>query len=202
MFGDEENMKSGELIKLIKSRRSIRQYKKRTIPKGQIIKILEAGRWSPSAHNAQPWRFIVVTKPQVIKKLSKVLVNKSRNLLTGFDIVLRKTAEIVSNAPVIVAVYNSGELSNRMKKFDEPYFSITKMSELQSIAASIENMLLMAHARNLGAAWLTAPLFCEDEIKSFLNIKGYLVALVTFGYPNQYGTKSDRKPLKNLVKFH
>ena len=195
-------MKSGELIKLIKSRRSIRKYKNTPVPKKEIMKILEAGRWAPSAHNAQPWRFIVITKPQVIKKLASVLIKSSHSLYSGFNIVLRKTAEVLSNAPVLIVVYNSCELSNKMKRFDEPYFSITKDSELQSISASIQNMLLMAHSLNLGTAWLTAPLFCENKVKSFLKIKGDLIALITIGYSKRTIIKTDRQNLKNLVKFH
>jgi len=43
----------------IKNRRSIRTYQPRTVPEAVIKEVLAAAGWAPSAHNAQPWRFIV-----------------------------------------------------------------------------------------------------------------------------------------------
>ncbi|MCW8801738.1 MAG: nitroreductase family protein, partial [Candidatus Bathyarchaeota archaeon] len=50
------------VIELISSRRSIRKYENKEIPKQVLDQILEAGRQSPSAMNKQPYRFVVVTK--------------------------------------------------------------------------------------------------------------------------------------------
>ena len=59
-----------KLINVIKERRSIRKYLHRSVPKKVIREILEAARWAPSAHNAQPFRFIVLTKPQAKHQLA------------------------------------------------------------------------------------------------------------------------------------
>ncbi|TFH15946.1 nitroreductase [Candidatus Bathyarchaeota archaeon] len=56
---------------VIEKRRSIRKYKDAPVPKGQILKILEAARIAPSASNRQPWHFIVVENRETIKKLAK-----------------------------------------------------------------------------------------------------------------------------------
>jgi len=53
------------LIDVILSRRSIRSYEKRSVPKDVLNKILEAGRQASSAGNAQPWHFIVLTDPEI-----------------------------------------------------------------------------------------------------------------------------------------
>ncbi|MCW4014199.1 MAG: nitroreductase family protein, partial [Candidatus Bathyarchaeota archaeon] len=41
-------------------RRSVRRYKDKKIPDEIIIKLLKAAMNAPSAHNKQPWHFIVV----------------------------------------------------------------------------------------------------------------------------------------------
>lgn len=41
--------------KVIFERRSIRVFKKEPLPRGVIRRILEAGRFAPSAGNSQPW---------------------------------------------------------------------------------------------------------------------------------------------------
>ena len=45
----------------IKMRRSIRKYTDKYIPDDVVKKIIEAGRYAPSSHNSQPWRFVVIT---------------------------------------------------------------------------------------------------------------------------------------------
>jgi len=48
------------ILRLIKGRRSVRKFKKKTVSKQIVEKILEAGRWAPSGLNNQPWRFMVL----------------------------------------------------------------------------------------------------------------------------------------------
>ncbi len=47
---------------LIKGRRSIRRYGPEPIDAAVLDSILEAATWAPSAHNRQPWRFVVLTE--------------------------------------------------------------------------------------------------------------------------------------------
>ncbi len=62
-----------DILELIKTRRSIRKYKLDPIPEDEINKILEAGRWAPSASNRQPWRFIVLRSEETKRKLAETL---------------------------------------------------------------------------------------------------------------------------------
>ena len=62
-------MSGKELLQVIYRRRSIRSFQRKPIPKDVLNAILEAGRLAPSAHNRQPWHFIVVTKPELKRKL-------------------------------------------------------------------------------------------------------------------------------------
>ena len=62
-----------DILEVIKTRRSIRQYTGNPISQDDINKILEAGRWAPSASNTQPWKFIVLQSTEVRKKLADTL---------------------------------------------------------------------------------------------------------------------------------
>jgi nitroreductase len=64
---------SMDVLKLVRTRRSIREYTQDPIPEEDINKILEAGRWAPSASNSQPWKFIVLRSRNVKKKLAGTL---------------------------------------------------------------------------------------------------------------------------------
>lgn len=56
--------------KVIYSRRSTRVYKDKPVPKELIHRVLEAGRFAPSAGNCQGWKFVVVTDKALLKDLS------------------------------------------------------------------------------------------------------------------------------------
>jgi nitroreductase len=64
---------SVDILELIKTRRSIRKYTPDPISEEEINKILEAGRWAPSADNSQPWSFIVLRSQEVREKLAGTL---------------------------------------------------------------------------------------------------------------------------------
>lgn len=62
-----------DVLDVIKTRRSIRRYTGDLIPEANINKILEAGRWAPSADNSQPWTFVVLRTLEMRKKLAGTL---------------------------------------------------------------------------------------------------------------------------------
>jgi len=64
------------LLEVIFGRRSIRRYKSRPIPEDVLRNILEAGRLAPSADNAQPWHFIVVTDQKIKRRLASGIWNR------------------------------------------------------------------------------------------------------------------------------
>lgn len=62
-----------DILEVIKNRRSIRKYKREPISEEEIDKILEAGRWAPSAGNSQPWSFIVLKSEEARKKVADAI---------------------------------------------------------------------------------------------------------------------------------
>ena len=64
------------LVDIVLSRRSIRSYQRKEIPRDLIEKVLEAGRQAPSAANRQPWHFIVITDQKLKEKLSQWRLSK------------------------------------------------------------------------------------------------------------------------------
>lgn len=59
------------LLDVIFERRSVRRYKRKQVPKKVLRNILEAARLAPSATNAQPWHFIVITDQEKKNALSQ-----------------------------------------------------------------------------------------------------------------------------------
>lgn len=60
-----------DVLEAIRTRRSIRRYRPDPVPYDLLIKILEAGRWAPSASNSQPWSFVIFTDPEVKRRITR-----------------------------------------------------------------------------------------------------------------------------------
>lgn len=59
-----------EALEAIAARRSIRKYKPDPVPRDVLERIVDAGRLAPTAHNDQPWEFIVVTDAALRRRLA------------------------------------------------------------------------------------------------------------------------------------
>jgi len=62
-----------DILDVIRARRSIRRYTAGLVSEEDINRILEAGRWAPSADNSQPWTFVVLRSLEMRKKLAGTL---------------------------------------------------------------------------------------------------------------------------------
>ena len=60
-----------EVLEGIRTRRSIRSYKKDPVPEALIARVLEAGQWAASAGNSQPWGFVVFTDAEVKREVTR-----------------------------------------------------------------------------------------------------------------------------------
>jgi len=74
-----------EVEDTIYRRRSIRYYKKKQVPEYLVRRIIEAGRFAPSAGNAQPWKFIVVQDASVIDEMTADIVEESKKIKKLLD---------------------------------------------------------------------------------------------------------------------
>ena len=74
-----------EVEKVLFRRRSVRLYRKEQVPEFMIKRILEAGRFAPSAGNCQPWKFVVVRDPELIRGMEEFCVEECKKLSAGFD---------------------------------------------------------------------------------------------------------------------
>jgi len=60
--------------RVIYERRSVRAFKGKPVPPGLLLRVLEAGRFAPSAGNQQPWRFIVVDDPELNREMEDQII--------------------------------------------------------------------------------------------------------------------------------
>ncbi|MHA2408326.1 MAG: nitroreductase family protein, partial [Candidatus Ranarchaeia archaeon] len=66
-----------ELFEAIKQRRSVRSFSSKPIQDTLLEKVIEAGRWAPSAGNCQARDFIIVQDPEVKRMLCEAALKQS-----------------------------------------------------------------------------------------------------------------------------
>jgi nitroreductase len=64
-----------EALEILRTRRSVREYTDKQIPKESLEKIVDAARFAPTARNVQPWEFIVITEAATLQKLGELAEN-------------------------------------------------------------------------------------------------------------------------------
>lgn len=161
------------LVDTVLSRRSIRRYQKKEIPKDMLNRILEAGRQAPSAANRQPLHLIVVTDESVKRELSKGLFNR-----------------FIKDAPLtIVGCANTNAV-------------LTGKWAVVDTAIALQNMVIAAWAMGVGSCWIGDFKEEKVKRILQIPDKWKVVALVSFGYPSEQPKPRKKKPIKKLVSFN
>jgi nitroreductase len=160
------------LIDSILSRRSIRHYEPKAIPKELLDKILEAGRMAPSAANKQSWHFIVITDDALKHELSK-------GLFTRF----------LKNAPItIVGCAHQDRIAGRWSKI--------------STAIALQNMVIAAWAMGIGSCWIGSFQEDKVKQLLAIPQNWDVVALIPFGYPAKIPEPKRKKPIEAITSFN
>jgi len=152
-----------EILEALMSRRSIRRYGEVPISKEEEITILKAGMQAPTAHNFQPWEFVVLRNMDMINEVSEFHKYAKMFPKAGFGIVVCGNTEKQSNMGFLVA----------------------------DCSASIQNMLLAAHGMGLGAVW--CGIYGSDlYVSKFKEILGLPENIIPIGLV-VVGTKAEER---------
>jgi coenzyme F420-0:L-glutamate ligase/coenzyme F420-1:gamma-L-glutamate ligase len=196
------------VVDLIRKRRSIRKYLSRKVEGAVVREVLKAARWAPSAHNAQPWRFIVLTNAELRRDLAEAIANAWKMDMTkdGVSAEVRESkaaasVERFARAPVLIVACVT--MQNMTRYADELRQNCEHDLAVQSLGAALQNMLLVAHAKGLGACWFSAPSFCKETVRTLLKAPKTAEpqALIALGYPSEKPKAPHRKPLQSYAYF-
>jgi coenzyme F420-0:L-glutamate ligase / coenzyme F420-1:gamma-L-glutamate ligase len=193
------------IYETIITRRSLRRYEQRTVPRPLLEHLLTAGIWAPSAHNRQPWRFAVIETATEKERLARAMGARLRHDLEADNVPqdviakdVNRSYDRITLAPVIIMISLSMEDMDVYP--DEKRSNNEYLMAVQSTAMAAQNILLVAHDNGLGACWMCAPLFCPDVVRETLNLPEdwQPQGMLTIGYPAQERDKT-RHPLSKSV---
>ncbi len=199
-----------DIIQSIESRRSIRRFKPTKVPRSLIRAALDLARWAPSAHNAQPWRIVVIDDDQVKKRLATEMGKAwlSDMLEDGIprdkaeELVKLKSWDRITKSPIVVIACLT---MDEMHKYSDARRQRAEyVMAVQGVAAYIQTLLLIVHHYGLGACWICAPLFCKDVIRKVLGLPREFEpqAMIIIGYADEELLRPTRKPLDEICAFN
>jgi len=160
-----------EISEAIETRRSIRKYKKDIPSDGLIRQCIEAACFAPSAHNSQPWKFIIIKEKEKIEALSE----------TQFY------SKFLSNAPVVIVALAEESKSSR--------------HWVEDLSCAIMLLMLKARSLGLGTCWNAVydpeDQKRENYVRKVLKIpdRYRVLANISLGFPDE---KREKKNIKNF----
>jgi nitroreductase len=175
-------------LDMVKTRQSTRAYDSRPVESEKIGRCLEAARLSPSACNAQPWKFIVVDEPAIRNELADAIhdrvlaMNHFTKQAPVHVVVIREKANLTSNIGQVV------------KDIEYP---------LMDIGITAIHFCLQAVEEGLGTCMI--GWFNQKKVKKVLSIpKSKRVELIiTVGYPSTHEIRPKKRKLaEEIVSYN
>jgi coenzyme F420-0:L-glutamate ligase/coenzyme F420-1:gamma-L-glutamate ligase len=193
---------------VIKGRRSIRRYKETRVENQTLEDILQAALWAPSAHNRQPWRWIILQNEDdrltLARAMGKALV-RTRTADGDDPLAIQKdverSVERIRQAPVAIVACLDITVLDRYPDSERDHAEY--LMAVQSVAMAGQNIMLLAHAEGLGSCWMCAPLFSPASVHEAFEIPEDWIpqGLILLGYPDSQGREPPRKPFKEVVRW-
>ena len=170
-----------DFYNVVRTRRSVRNYRPDPIPQEALTRVLDAARIAPSGSNRQPTRLLLVKDDQIKKQLVPICHDQA----------------FIATAPVVVVAcgrdikYNRGE-------WMESY------SVIVDVAIAVDHLTLAARAEGLGTCWIGS--FSNAELKKLFSLPDdvNVVALTPLGYPegDPFAEPEGRISLDEFVRWN
>ncbi len=191
----EKETESMSVLDIIKARRTIGAMQDKDVSEDAINLMLEAGTWAPNHKKTEPWKFRVFTGDSRVRlgdELERIMKQKTAHL--SEEEALKKTTKAKKGplrAPVIIAVAVS------------PSGKVPEIEEISAVAASIQNMLLVAEEQGLATIWRTGEIVYQTELNDFLSLEedDKLLGLIYVGHPNKEAS-SKRIPYQDKTIWY
>lgn len=162
------------VLSAIHGRRSIGRVAAEPVARELVEELLDAAVAAPNHKETNPWRFVVLAGEarRTVGEAHARAVARAREGLTPEGRV--KEAALLERAPVVIACC--------LVPGEDP---VRAREDRDAVAAAVQNLLLAAHARGLGAIWRTGTMTDEPEVCEELGLDegDALVALVYLGHP-------------------
>jgi nitroreductase len=209
------------VFEAIYSLRATRIYEDRPVPAEVLDQILQAGTMACSSGNTQPWELLLVTDPELKRRIKVEMVEafeavaadrvqKPEDLIDGAGrpVTGHDAVENIDKVPAIVVVCWNPERGVRFKgEYEEnPDGTLRATREIPggrgvSLFQACQNMLLAGRSLGVSSLFTTFFFLRNDEIKEILGIPPHIFmeCALFFGYAEEKLGRPRRKPLAEVA---
>jgi len=196
------------VIEAIRSRRAVRSYEARPIPRKIVEEIVDAGNCAPSGGNRRPWRFVVVEDEEFRERLRQIAQPKWQKLWLKPDLSDHMKGLVTDIYPRCLGWPEDSfeDIQERMKTLkDGAYYAapviVFVIGEGKYTAHDCPmvclNMMLAAYSLGIGSNWVSHGLLGlqDKEVQSALDLKEneHVFGPILLGYPKLYPKPPKRK---------
>ena len=185
-------------LHLLRSRRSVRRYKDRPVPREKLLELLEIARFAPSGHNSQGISYLVVDGPENLAKLRALIAEWMKGAVAASP-----ELSAYLNLPALIAAHEKGEdpVLRNAPVLIVAHAPAALLPAQTSTVLSLEYVELFAPSLGLGTCWAGIAQRCaqaDPAFSAFLGIPSdrKITGMLMAGFPKyKYRRLPDRDPL-------
>lgn len=191
-----------QILEVIKTRRSIRSYLDRPVPRETLEEIIECARFSPTALGRQPWHFTVVMDRELIKEIVEEIKKKIR-LMLRLKFILRPLYPDLKDKKFLSIAKERAYSKEDRIFYSAPALIIISTAKkstygLKDSFLAAQNIMLASHSLGLGTCIIgfAEAINKSNKILKKLKLPTFHKVQVTIalGYPRQQlGHLPDRR---------
>ena len=192
-----------DIKEIIATRRSVRRYKPDKISREDLQEIVEAALMAPSSVNYQPWYFVVLQDEAALAEATDIMKIATERLRPDLEERFSEHPEVVAATTRFISSLGSAPACVLAFQYKDTYPPQQFVPVTESVAAAIENLILMAWSKGIGSCWMTAANVSKvdkDLHDRFAPDKGELVAMITLGYPAETPKAPKRKEGRFVIE--
>ncbi|EPH09079.1 hypothetical protein HMPREF9309_00598 [Campylobacter ureolyticus ACS-301-V-Sch3b] len=193
---------------IMQNRYSCRNFKDEKIKDGVINEILDLTRLTPSSLALEPWKFVVISKDDDIKKMGEICLNQPQVSSCSHVVVITARTDLQSKDEYLKhIVYSKNKGEDKAIKFLKMVSSKTDLmtkDELFNYASlqcymALANLVNIAYSKRVKSCIIGG--FDKEKLTKFLNLPNELrpCIVVALGLSDEKSTPKIRQSLDEVV---
>ena len=185
---------AADVLDALRARRSIGKLEG-DVSDERIRALIQAAVWAPNHRLTEPWRFVVLrgaARERLGRAWGEAAAEKAALRGEEREAVVRREASKLMRAPALIVVATRTDAD-----------PVVAIEDFAATAAAVQNLLLAAHALDLGAIWRTGELAYAPEVKAHLGLDpaDRIVAIVYVGRPGMEPPKGQARESERNVRW-